>query len=316
MVALGRLCRVLTTGMISLMLAAVSYGASAAAAAGPDFTDALRLSRDARGEDVATGRNIGGPDRDDIEGGAAVHPTAAELRAIIQQTFSAGDLQALVGQAAGGAALELDPRVSQLAAGLGLEAGSLARMFGVLGTQEVPPAQLANVLAEIAARHLSLLARVRLLEGSEPRAAALRDAAAAAIGTAEHDRADALLAEAEALEFEAADQLPEALDLGAVPAAATYAPFGAIAGLPPRYGRAAAGAMLHGSDRATSEGPPPPVPSDRFCQGHPGHPLCERWAATSPLCEQEPNHPLCQGNNPFCRRHPDHKRCELPPSPS
>lgn len=314
MPALGGICRLLTAGMISLMLAAVSYGGSAAGAADPDVS----LTLGPTAEDNVAAPGNGAPEGDaSAEGEASLQPTAAELETIIEQIFNAGDLQALVGQAVGGAALEIDPRLRELAAALGLEAGALARMFEVLVRQEVPPALLANALAEMAAGHLSLLERVGLLEGSEPRAAELRDAAAAAIATAEYDRADALLAEAEALEFEAGDQLPEALHLGTVPAAAIHAPSGAIAAIPPWHGKAAAQrALVHGSGRAGSEGAPPFVPSDRSCQRHPEHPLCERWAETSSLCEQQPNHPLCQGNNPFCRRHPDHKRCELPPSPS
>lgn len=314
MAALGRPRRALIAGTIALMLAA-SYGASAAGAADPDA--APPAPGDAPGQDMVAATSDVGPDRDaNAEGGASLEPTAAELEAIIQQTFSAGDLQPLIGGAAAGADLEIDPRVRELAAGLGLEAEALARMFEILAREEVPPARLANVLAEMAARHLGLLERVELLEGSDPRAAELRDAAAAAIETAEYDLANGLLAEAEALEFEAGDQLPEALDLGAVPAAATHAASGTFAAIPARYGKAAAGATLHGGGRAGSEGPPPFVPSDRSCQRHPEHPLCERWAETSSLCDRLPNHPLCQGNNAFCRRHPDHKLCEQPPSPS
>jgi hypothetical protein len=301
--------------MITLLLGAVSYGASAAGAADPD---AAPGAGDAPGQDMVAATSDVGPDRDaNAEGGASLQPTAAELEAIIQQASGAGDLQALVGGPAAGAALEIDPRLRGLAAELGLEAAALARMFEVLGREEVPPARLAKVLAEMAVRHLSLLERVGLLEGSEPRAAELRDAAAAAIETAEYDRADALLAEAEALEFEAGDQVTEALDLDAVPAAAIYAPSGAIATIPAWHGKAAAqGARVPGGSRGGSEGPPPFVPSDRSCQRHPEHPLCERWAETSSFCDRLPNHPLCQGDSPFCRRHPDHKRCEQPPSPS
>jgi hypothetical protein len=298
------------------MLAATSSGASLASASDPDVT-ARRPASEALGGDAIAERGNVTSDRDvSAEGGASLDPTAAELETIILRTLSAADLQALVTQAAGGAVLETNSRVRELGAELDLRQEALARMFEMLGRQDVPPEQLAEVLAEIVARHKSLLERVQFLEASDPRAAELRDAVAAAIETAEYDQVDALRAEAEAIEFAGLRQLLEAIDQRILNAAAIYAPSGAIVGTPLGYGRAAVnGALLQGGGRADSEGPSRFVPSDGFCQRHPEHRLCERMADSSPLCDRLPNHPLCEDGG-FCRRHPDHKRCEEPPSPS
>lgn len=310
--------------MVSLMLGVAWCGASARA-----FDEDVAARRpppaepeagDARGQHHGASDRASGAAASDrashTEPGAWLRPAAAELAAIIRQTLDAADLAILVGQAAAGAVPETDPRLRQLGAELGLEPEVLAGMLEILGRNGVPRASLAAALADIAARHRSLLERVRLLEASASHAAELRDAAAAAIEATDHDRADLLLAEAEAIEFEAMAQLPEALDLRPVQAAAIHAPSGAIAGPALKPGRAAHGPPLRGGGRAGSEGASPVVPSDRFCQRHAEHPLCERWANASPLCERLPQHPLCQGDNPFCRRHPDHRLCEQPPSPS
>jgi hypothetical protein len=307
MAALGQLRRVLRPGMICLLLAATCPGAALAEAPDSDTT-ALRPPSDAPADekgDVASERDA------NADGDVSLHPTAAELETIILRTLGAPDLQALVVAAAGGAVLEPDARVRELGAELDLRPEALARIFEMLGRQDVPPAQLAKVLAEIVARQKSLLERVRLLEASEPRAAELRDALAAAIETAEYDRVDALLVEAEAIEFEAMRQLLAALDQRILNAAAIYPDAGGFAG-----------AMLGHKGRAGFGGLLQLIPPGRFCEWHSGHGLCERWAADSErarasVCDRLPNHPLCDDDR-FCHKRPDHPLCneDPPPSPS
>jgi hypothetical protein len=305
MAALGRLRRVLHRGVISLMLAAPAAGA--ALAEGPDpTTAALRPPSDVPGEDAIAEKGDVASERPNGEGRVALHPTVAELETIILRTLSAADLQALGTEAAEGAVLGTDIRVHELRAELDVRADALARIFEMLGRQDLPPERLPKVLAEIVARQKSLLARVQLLEPSDPRAAELRDALAAAIETAEYERVDALLAEAETLEFEAMRQLLAALDQRILNAAAIYPEAGAQ--------RGQQGALLHAAARA---GLPQFFPRGRFCQWHFGHRLCEQLADSSRLCERRPNHPLCDDDR-FCKKRPDHPLCDddPPPSPS
>jgi hypothetical protein len=193
------------------------------------------LSEDVIAEEgsIASGRDT------NVGGDVFLGPTPAEVETIIQRTLSASDLQNLVREAARGAVLETDTRVRELSAELALHDQALTRMFEILGRKDVPPERLADVLAEIAARHKSLLERQQLLEASEPRVAELRDAASAAIETAEYDRADVLLAEAEAIELEAMRQLRETLDQRALNAAAIRAQRGDVAKTQLDYDQAA-----------------------------------------------------------------------------
>jgi hypothetical protein len=302
----GRLRRVLKFGMVPLVLAATCSGAAVAEPPDPEI-EALRPPTGAPAEQATAEKGDDAFDRDgDAEGDVALHPTAAELEAIILSTLGAADLQALVEEAAGGAVLKTDPRVRALGAELDLRAEALARIVEMLGRQDVPPEQLAEVLATIVARHKSLLERVRLLEAADPRVAALRDALAAALETAEYDRVDALLAEAGAIEFEAMQQFLAALDQRILNAAAIYPEAGGFAG-----------AMLGHKGRAGFGGFLQLRPRSHFCQWHFGHRLCERLADSSPLCERRPNHRLCDDDR-FCKKRPDHPLCneDPPPSPS
>lgn len=313
MAALGALRRMLRSGMI--ILAATLSGALANGAPDPRVTVVLAQPSDALGEDAVADEDSIAPGGA-TEDGVSLRPAPTEFQTIIQGTLSAVDLQALARGAARGAVLDSDTRVRALGAELDLGQEAVARMLEILGRQDVPPERLAEVLAEIVARHKVLLERVRLLEASEPRAAELRDAVAVAIEKGEYELVDALLAEPEAMEFGALRQLLAALDQRALKAMAIHAPSDAVTGTTLEYGNAADhGAPLHGGARAASEGPPQFIPSEGFCDRHPEHRLCERWADSSPLCDRLPNHPLCEDGG-FCRRHPDHKRCEQPPSPS
>ena len=324
MAALGPLGRVLLSGTISgaLIFAATPSGASDAGSPDPAVTVVSGPPGNARGDDVvAEEGSIASARGANIEGAVFLRPAPAGVKTIMQRSLSAVDLQALVREAAPDAVLETDIRVRELGGELDLREEALARMLKMLRRQDVPPERLADVLAEIVARHQSLLERVRRLEASDPRAAELRDAIAAAIETAEYDRVDALLAESEAVEFEAMRQLLAALDQRVLNAAAIYPEAGDVAGAQLGFGKAAQlGAQLHGAGRAGFGGLLQFVPSGRFCQWHPGHRLCQLWADSASLCERQPDHPLCEDDDDdrFCEKRPDHPLCDddQPPSPS
>jgi hypothetical protein len=320
MAALGLLRRVLRSGTLAgaLMLAAAASAASADRSPEPAAPIALGARSAAPSEDAGAGKaDVASERAANAEGGVALDPTAAELETIILRTLSAADLQALVTEAAAGAVLETDPRVRALGAELDLREEALARIFEMLGPQDVPPERLAEVLATIVARHHSLLERVQLVEASQPRAAELRDAVVAALETVDYERVDTLLAEAEAIEFEAMEQLLEALGLRVLEAAAIYPDAGDLAGTWLGYKAAQRGALLHRAGRAGFGGFLPLFPRGRFCQWHFGHRLCERLADSSRFCERRPNHPLCDDDR-FCKKRPDHPLCDddPPPSPS
>jgi hypothetical protein len=135
----------------------------------------------------------------------------------------------LVEKVVGGASVEVNAKIGELSEALDLRHEALARMFEILGREQVPPERLEATLAEIATRHKGLLERVRLLDATDPRAGQLRDAAATAIETAEYDRADALLADAESIEIEAMRRLQQALDQRGLNAAAIRAEHGEVA---------------------------------------------------------------------------------------
>lgn len=307
MAALGQLRRALQSAMICGALAATPTSASVAGPPNPAAKFVPGAPGNSLGEDVsaeegslASGRSA------NVEADVVLRATPADIKAIIQRTLGAEDLQTLVRAAAGDAALETEPRVRELGAELDLREEALARMLGILGRQDVPPERLADVLAELVARHNSLLDRVRLLEAPQPGAAELREAVAAAIETAEYDDVDALLAEADALGFEAMRQLLKALDQRILTAAAIHPEAGNVATT-----------SLYGAKRAGIGNPLQPFRSGSFCDRHPGHHLCERWAESASLCERLPEHPLCDDER-FCEKNPDHPLCDddPPPSPS
>ena len=327
MAALGSLRRVLLSGIISGAVVVLATPSSTLIAESPipivtvvPGSPSQALREDAiAGKGTASGRASG---RDNnVEGDVFLGPTPAEVEAIIRQFLNAVDLQTLVRDAASGALLETDTRVRDLGAELDLENEALARLFEILGRNDVPPERLAAVLAEIVARHKSLLERVRLLEASEPRAAELRDAAVAAIETADYDRADALLAAAEVIELEAKRQLQEALDQRVRNAAAIDEQGGGdVAGTQLEYGEAAGlGALLYGDVWAGSEASVQFVSRDRFCRSRPEDRLCQQWAESSSLCDRKPDHPVCRDDDDDrCEKRPDHPLCDDgdPPSSS
>ena len=69
----------------------------------------------------------------------------------------------------------------------------MKRFFAILGERQVPVEELPERLAEIAARHKDLLARVEHTVSSDPGVQARREEARAAIEAGEYDRAERLL---------------------------------------------------------------------------------------------------------------------------
>lgn len=240
-------------------------------------------------------------------------PTAADLAAIVESTLTAEELQSVVAAAADGSLSRTDNRLRALAAALEIRQEALTRVLAALGREDVASDRLVQALAEIVARQKSLLAQLRLLEPPEPRAAELRDAATEAIETGQYDHIGTLMAEAEAIHFEALRQILALLDQSSKEIAAIYPEAGARAG--PQFGfrPAQQGALLHGGLRP---GFGPMDRFGRFCDWHPGHRLCERRAVLVPFCDRFPNHAQCTSSDDFCREHPDHRSCEQPPSDS
>ena len=158
---------------------------------------------------------------------------------------------------------------------------------------------------------------MQLVEASEPRAAELRDAVVAALETVDYERVDTLLAEAEAIEFEAMQQLLEALGLRVLEAAAIYPE--------------AATSLEHGSgprrrsvEHCCIELAAPALAA--FCSSFPGAVsvsgtlgiVCASgWPTRLVSASGGRNHPLCDDDR-FCKKRPDHPLCDddPPPSPS
>lgn len=239
-------------------------------------------------------------------------PTPDAVREIILSTLSPADLASLVGDAARGAAVASDARVRALGAELDLRQEALARMLEILGRHNVPPERLADALAEMVARHQAVLARVRLLEAEDARAAELRDALAGALETAQYDRFDQLLAEGQAMGLEAARRLLEALDQNALQVAAIYPEAGR--GRSFGFGPAGHGALLHGVRRLILARAAQFFSASGFCQWHPQSSLCQRWADSAPLCDRLPRHPVCVER--FCNENRSHPLCGDDPTSS
>lgn len=295
MAALGPLRGALQSGAIAGFLILATIPSGAWAAGPPDSgTDPA--------EEFAAGK------ADDL----FAAPTPDAVREIILSTLSPADLASLVGDAARGAAVASDARVRALGAELDLRQEALARMLEILGRHNVPPERLADALAEMVARHQAVLARVRLLEAEDARAAELRDALAGALETAQYDRFDQLLAEGQAMGLEAARRLLEALDQNALQVAAIYPEAGR--GRSFGFGPAGHGALLHGVRRLILARAAQFFSASGFCQWHPQSSLCQRWADSAPLCDRLPRHPVCVER--FCNENRSHPLCGDDPTSS
>ncbi|MGI9501950.1 MAG: hypothetical protein ACR2RE_02690, partial [Geminicoccaceae bacterium] len=106
---------------------------------------------------------------------------------------------------------------------LGVTKAAVETMLAILKEQEVPPQQLEAKLKEIAERHVALTEKLHELSRSndEPEVAQKREQAAEAIEQGDYDQAEALLAEAVAIDWSAIDEQQEALDHRKRSAAAT-----------------------------------------------------------------------------------------------
>jgi len=97
---------------------------------------------------------------------------------------------------------------------LGVTKAAVETMLAILKEHEVPSEQLEAKLKEIAERHVALTERLHAISCSndEPEVAQKREQAAQAIEQGEYDWAEALLAEAVAIDRSAIDEQQEALD--------------------------------------------------------------------------------------------------------
>ena len=201
---------------------------------------ALAFSVEAPTEEItATDRSIASGRDTIIEGDLNQGATQAEVEDIIAQTLSDRGLLSLVEATARGVSVAANEKIGELSEQLNLHREALARMFGILDRDEVPPERLGEELAELARLHQRLLKRKASLNAVDPRVAELRDAASAAIDAAEYEEADALLAEAEAAELEAIRDLREALTKRTLSAAALRVERGEVARTKPDYRTAA-----------------------------------------------------------------------------
>ena len=125
---------------------------------------------------------------------------------------------------------------------LGVTKAAVETMLTILKEQEVSPEQLEAKLKEIAERHVALTERLHELSRSndEPEVAQKREQAAEAIERGDYDRAEALLAEAVAIDRSAIGEQQEALDHRKLSAAATIGQQGALEKTRLNYRKAAA----------------------------------------------------------------------------
>ena len=111
---------------------------------------------------------------------------------------------------------------------LGITKAALTSFFKILAQQHVPLEDLDAKLREIATHYKTLLERVRTLSTDDPDIAQLRDAAETAIHEGDFDRAEQLLNEASARDFEAAQELQDIMTKRLLAAAEAKAINGAL----------------------------------------------------------------------------------------
>ncbi len=122
--------------------------------------------------------------------------------------------------------------IADLEGKLGVSAGALRAFFRTLGEAEVPPERQEARLVEIADRYRQLLTELAAAPGDDPKIAALKAEAKAALDAGALERADELLARVQAAQ-------DAALERGQLEAAATAAQRGQIALTRLRYREAA-----------------------------------------------------------------------------
>jgi tetratricopeptide (TPR) repeat protein len=128
---------------------------------------------------------------------------------------------------------EQEAEIAKLRESLGVNEKTLFAFFLIIDGKDVPAEQRPQRLVEIAGRYKALLAQSGSAPGDDPAVARLKDEAKAALDAGDLDRADALLAEAQAAEDADLDRRQRA-------AAATAAQRAQIALTQLRYKDAAA----------------------------------------------------------------------------
>ena len=119
-------------------------------------------------------------------------------------------------------------KVAELAAELGVTQGATKNFFRILREEQVPAEKLLETLAEIAERHMSLLAQAKSFRFDDPGIEAIRREATKAIDLGEYDGAETLLAKAEQKELEGVQQLQTIAEKRLLNAAATRAQRGEL----------------------------------------------------------------------------------------
>jgi tetratricopeptide (TPR) repeat protein len=108
---------------------------------------------------------------------------------------------------------ETQRRLDAIAAGVDpLTTEALRGFFEILGQGAVPREELSHTLGQIAARHVEMLDRLVLLDPDDPAIAKLVNRAREDIRLGRYDTADAVLAQAEALERDAIEEAERQLE--------------------------------------------------------------------------------------------------------
>jgi hypothetical protein len=116
------------------------------------------------------------------------------------------EVRALVDQILGEAGVDSD-KIVELSTRFGVTDGAVRTFLRTLGEAQVPIEALPETLGRIAERHKDLLAQIEQLRSASPDVQAIKDQAAAAVEAGAYDRAEALLAEAEAAALADANRL-------------------------------------------------------------------------------------------------------------
>jgi tetratricopeptide (TPR) repeat protein len=123
---------------------------------------------------------------------------------------------------------ELLDRYEGISRQFGVTDGAVTNFFRILGEKKVAIEDLDAKLREIAAQHLMLLKQTEARAGDDPRVAALKTAAVAAIGTGDYARAQTLLEQAFDADLAEAQKALDAANERYVAAAKTKADVGRL----------------------------------------------------------------------------------------
>jgi tetratricopeptide (TPR) repeat protein len=164
--------------LAGLFLALLLLGLTAAPAG------ALESVRADRGS-VAVGGDVGGS--------ITIGLTPVEVRELVDRILSEAGVEAA--------------QLVELATELGVTRGAVETFLRTLGEKEVPIEALPAKLGEIAERHRNLLAQIEQLGSPSPDVQAITERARAAVEQGDYERAEELLAEAEAAALADAERL-------------------------------------------------------------------------------------------------------------